>query len=456
MIVPLLALMLGTSPTAPAQDPPSIVVLLADDAGWADFGFQGGDDFKTPALDRLADRGLVLEACYTTASVCSPSRAGLLTGRHQQRFGHEYNLPGTASRADGGLPLTERTIADRFRAAGYHTGLVGKWHLGLDDRFLPTARGFDEFRGLRAGSRSYFGNPTLENGDRAWERIGPEGRQITPEAEIEYLTDLIATEAIDQIDRHADHPSFLLVSFTAPHTPMHALESDLSEIDPELEPKRRRICAAMTRALDRACGAIVDAVDSTGRDTIILFLGDNGGATSNGSDNGPFRGMKGSHFEGGVRVPGIWFRTGDRRGRFRSPVSVLDLDATLLAIAGADVDGLDGIDLRPWFRADRADRPRRLFHWRRGPVATIRDRDLKAIRVQGRGVLLFDLATDPGETQNLAPDRTPDVIRMLASLSAWEESLVDPRWRTADVWRRNLLRKHSMSVIGREAERALP
>ena len=456
MIVPFLALMLGTSPTAPAQDPPSIVVLLADDAGWADFGFQGGNDFNTPALDRLADRGLVLEACYTTASVCSPSRAGLLTGRHQQRFGHEYNLPGTASRADGGLPLTERTIADRFRAAGYHTGLVGKWHLGLDDRFLPTARGFDEFRGLRAGSRSYFGNPALEDGDRAWERIGPTGRRITPEAEIEYLTDLIATEAIDQIDRHADHPSFLLVSFTAPHTPMHALDSDLSQIDPRLEPKRRRICAAMTLALDRACGAIVDAVDSTGRDTIILFLGDNGGATSNGSDNGPFRGMKGSHFEGGVRVPGIWFRTGDRQDRFRSPVSVLDLDATLLAIAGADVDGLDGIDLRPWFRAERADRPRRLFHWRRGPVATIRDRDLKAIRVEGRGVLLFDLATDPGETRNLAPDRTPDVIRMLASLSAWEESMVDPRWRTADVWRRNLLQKHSMSVIGREAERALP
>ena len=442
--------------TAHAEEPPSIVVLLADDAGWADFGFQGETDFKTPALDRLAETGLVLEACYTTASVCSPSRAGMLTGRHQQRFGHEYNLPGLASRAAGGLPLGERTIGDRFRAAGYATGIVGKWHLGLDDRFLPTERGFDEFRGLRAGSRSYFGNPTLENGDRAWERIGPDERRTTSEAEIEYVTDLIATEAVDHVARHADRPSFLLVSFTAPHTPMHALESDLAEIPSEMKPDRRRICAAMTRALDRACGAIIEATEATGRDTIILFLGDNGGATSNGSDNGPWRGMKGSHFEGGVRVPAIWHRTGDRRGRFKDPVSILDLDATMLAIAGADLEDLDGVDLQPWFRGDRIDRPRRLFHWRRGPVATIRDQDLKAIRVDGRRALLFDLAMDPGERDDLASRRTTDLIRLLASLSAWEHSLEEPRWRTAAVWQRNMLRKHSMSVIGREAERALP
>lgn len=451
-----LALGLATSTTVQADDPPSIVVLLADDAGWADFGFQGETNFKTPALDRLADKSLILGACYTTASVCSPSRAGMLTGRHQQRFGHEYNLPGLASRAGGGLPIEERTIADRFRDAGYATGIVGKWHLGLDDRFLPTERGFDEFRGLRAGSRSYFGNPILEDGDRAWERIGPDERRTTSEAKIEYITDLIATEAVDHVNRHADHPSFLLVSFTAPHTPMHALQSDLARVPLDIKPKRRRICAAMTRALDRACGAIIEAAEATNRDTIILFLGDNGGATSNGSDNGPWRGMKGSHFEGGVRVPGIWHRTGDRRGRFQAPVSVLDLDATLLAIAGADLEGLDGVDLQPWFERERADRPRHHFHWRRGPVATIRDHDLKAIRIDGRQTLLFDLATDPGERNDLASSRTVDVIRMLASLSAWEHSLEEPRWRTAAVWQRNMLRKHSMSVIGREAERAIP
>lgn len=440
----------------PDDSRPSIVLLLADDAGWEDFGFQGSAGFETPALDRLASEGLVLEACYVTASVCSPSRAGLLTGRHQQRFGHEYNLPGTAGRARGGLPLTERTIADRLHDAGYATGLVGKWHLGLDDSFLPTARGFDEFRGLRAGSRSYFGSDKLEDSDRAWERIDDDGHEAIPESEIAYITDLVARESVDFIQRHASHPFLLVASFTAPHTPMHALPQDLKIIADDLGSERRRICAAMTVALDRACGEIVEAVDATGRDSIVVFIGDNGGATNNGSDNGPWRGMKGSHFEGGVRVPGIWRSNDGRRGRISHPLSVLDLDATMLAIAKAEVAGLDGIDVRPWLEADREDPPREMLHWRRGPIATIRDRDLKAIRVEDRYTLLFDLEADPGETRDLSQDRPGEVVRLLASLAAWEHDLQEPRWTTGPRWRDNLLRKHDPSVTGRDAERRLP
>ncbi|MCP4835622.1 MAG: sulfatase-like hydrolase/transferase [Phycisphaera sp.] len=443
-------------PTDAGDSRPSIVLLLADDAGWQDFGFQGSAEFDTPALDRLASEGIVLDACYVTASVCSPSRAGLLTGRQQQRFGHEYNLPGTAPRAEGGLPLGERTIADRLRDAGYATGIVGKWHLGLDDAFLPTARGFDEFRGLRAGSRSYFGDERLEGSDRAWERIDQDSHDEVVESDVAYVTDLVATESVDFVERHADHPFLLIASFTAPHTPMHALPGDLAAVSTDLRPERRRVCAAMTIALDRACERIVEAVDATGRESIVIFLGDNGGATNNGSDNGPLRGMKGSHFEGGVRVPAVWRATGGRSGRIPHPLSVLDLDATLLAMARADVAGIDGIDIRPWLEADRRDRPRQVLQWRRGPVATIRDRDLKAIRVDGRHTLLFDLATDPSEIDDLSSDHPGEVVRLLASLAAWEHGLHEPLWTTGPRWRDNLLRKHDQSVTGRDAERRLP
>ena len=446
----------GSAFSGEEDPPPSVVVLLADDAGWSDFGFQGSTGFSTPALDRLASEGLVLEACYVTASVCSPSRAGLLTGRHQQRFGHEYNLPGTAPRSTGGLPLTERTIADRLRDAGYATGLMGKWHLGLDDAFLPTRRGFDEFRGLRSGSRSYFGNEKLEGSDRAWERIDAEEHLTTPESEIDYVTDLVATESVDFIQRHADRPFLLVASFTAPHTPMHVLPDDLRSVPEDLGSERRRQCAAMTIALDRACGRIIEAVDATGQDAIVVFLGDNGGATNNGSDNGPWRGMKGSHFEGGIRVPGIWRSSGGRAGSIPHPLSVLDIDATILGIAGADLEGIDGVDLLPWIDEDRSDRPRQALHWRRGPVATIRDGDLKAIRVEGRQTLLFDLEQDPGETRDLAGDRPGQVVTLLARLAAWERDLAEPGWTTGQRWRNNLLRKHDQSVVGREAERRLP
>ena len=455
----LVLLALGLLPSASlavADDRPSIVILLADDAGWIDFGFQGGGDFPTPNLDRLADEGTVLGACYVTASVCSPSRAGLLTGRHQQRFGHEYNLPGDAPRTDGGLPLDQRTIADRLRAVGYATGLVGKWHLGLADAFLPTRRGFDEFRGLRAGSRSYFGDERLTATDRAWERIDAGRHTRRPESEVAYVTDLIADECVDFVARHGDRPFLLVASFTAPHTPLHALPEDLDSVGADLEPQRRRLCAAMTMALDRACGRIVAATDATGRDSIVVFLSDNGGATNNGSDNGPWRGMKGSHFEGGLRVPAIYRETGGRKGRLDAPLSVLDLDATILTRADADLEDLDGIDLGPWLAGARTDPPRERLHWRRGPVATIRDGDLKAIRVEGRHTLLFDLAADPGETKDLSAERTGEVVALLARLAAWEHGLARPRWITAPRWRANLLRKHDQTVVGRDAERRLP
>ncbi|MDE0888900.1 MAG: sulfatase-like hydrolase/transferase [Phycisphaerales bacterium] len=447
----------GTNAESAPADPPSVVLVIADDAGWIDFGFHGSTEIATPELDRLATESVVLEACYVTASVCSPSRAGMLTGRYQQRCGHEYNLPGEARRVEGGLPLTERTIADRMRAAGYATGLIGKWHLGLAPAFHPTNRGFDEFHGFRAGSRSYFGNEALTGGDRGYEHVRPGGRTAEVESEIAYLTDTIARDAVDFIRNHADRPSFLVVAFNAPHGPMHATEEDLAAIDPALAPDRRRTYAAMMRSLDRACGSIADAIDASGRDTMLIFVNDNGGATNNASDNGPWRGMKGSQFEGGIRVPGFVRRPAALKpGSVEHPVSTLDLMATAVAIADGDQVGLDGVDLDPWLRSQRADRPHQRLFWRRGPVAAVRDLDLKLIRIEGGQTLLFDLHADPRERQDLSSDRPSETIRLLAELAAWEYQMMPPRWTTGPMWRKNLLRKHRIDVVGREAERAIP
>lgn len=445
----------GATPDPPPASPPSVVLVIADDAGWIDFGFNGGTEVATPVLDRLAGEGLTFGACYVTASVCSPSRAGMLTGRQQQRFGHEFNLPGTAPRAEGGLPLEETTIADRARDAGLATGLVGKWHLGLADRFHPTRRGFDEFHGLRAGSRSYFGDDRLAEGDRRYEHVTDGDSSVTLEADIEYLTDTMTDDAVDFIRRHADRPSFLVVAYTAPHGPMHARPDDLDAIDASLRGKRRTY-AAMMRALDRGVGRIGDAVEATGRDTLLIFVNDNGGATNNASDNGPWRGMKGSLFEGGIRVPAFMHRPGTiSSGSVDHPVTSLDLVATALGATGADRTGLDGIDLAPWITAT-APPPDRALCWRRGPVAAIRDGGKKLIRIDGAGAMLFDLDADPGETTDLAARRPAEVVRLLAGLAAWEHGVIEPRWTTGDYWRRNLLKKHRMDVRGREAERALP
>ena len=446
----------GAAIEPPPESPPSVVLVIADDAGWIDFGFNGATEIATPEIDRLAAEGLTFDACYVTASVCSPSRAGMLTGRHQQRFGHEYNLPGTAPRSDAGLPLDEITIANRLRDAGLATGLVGKWHLGLADRFHPTRRGFDEFHGLRAGSRSYFGDDRLAKGDRRYERVIRDESSTRPEADIEYLTDTMTNDAVDFIRRHADRPSFLVVAYTAPHGPMHARPEDLEAVDGRLRGKRRTY-AAMMRALDRGVARIADAIDESDRDTLLIFVNDNGGATNNASDNGPWRGMKGSLFEGGIRVPAFVHRPkAIPPGAMSQPVTSLDLVATAVAATGADPADLDGIDLAPWFATSPPAPAVRSLCWRRGPVAAIRDGEMKLIRVEGEGSMLFDLETDPGEMADLAARHPADVVRLLAGLAAWEQGVIEPRWTTGDYWRSNLLKKHRMDVQGREAERAIP
>lgn len=434
------------STAAPGRARPNLVLILIDDAGWADLGFQGSEEMRTPHLDALAAQSVRCEQGYVAASVCSPSRAALLTGRYPQRFGHELNIPGKpltgTTWEEIGLPLDEVTLADALRSEGYRTGAVGKWHLGETERYRPQARGFDEFFGFLGGSRSYW----ALGADAKRGHMLREGEHRLRLLEGSYLTDSLTDRAVRFVEDNADQPFFLYLSLNAVHTPMHAREVDLAEAA-AVTPEKRRKLAAMTASMDAAVGRLVERIDALGlgRDTLIVFLNDNGGATINASSNLPLRGHKGTKFEGGIRVPFLvrWTGALPAGTTYARPVSALDVFATFLSAAGGasaaeNVAGsggaLDGIDLLPYLRRERLGDPHEALFWRRGVVASVRAQDWKLIRIEGHAPLLFDLGSDPNETVDLADSRPQLVADLLARLDAWELETVEPRWRTAPYW----------------------
>src|SRR5688500_1480446 len=311
---------------------PNIVVIVADDMGYADIGPYGGKDIPTPNLDALARDGVRFTDAYVSGPYCSPTRAGLMTGKYPQRFGHEYNiLPNSipAAHSEIGLPLTETTMADRLRAAGYSTAMFGKWHLGSNERFHPMERGFEEFFGFLDGAHSYT-TPLVKQQNPLFE-----GRK--PVAEPEYLTDVLARRAVEYINRKRTQPYFLYLAFNAVHTPMEATDKYLKRFA-HIPDGRRRTYAAMLSAMDDGIGKTLAALDDN---TLVFFFSDNGGPTfaggRNGSINTPLRGSKRTTWEGGVRVPMIvkW------KGRI-SPGStysgqVMQLDVLPTALTAAEI-----------------------------------------------------------------------------------------------------------------------
>lgn len=417
---------------------PNIVLIFADDAGYGDFGFHGSKALQTPHLDELARQSIRFSQAYVTDPTCGPSRAGLLTGRYQQRFGIlENNVPGYMSKSsrllgdDMGLPLSEVTIADHLRDMGYRTGLLGKWHLGNADRYHPTRRGFDEFYGFRGGARSYF----PYSGDAA---PAPENRMergFGHYAEHKgYLTDVLAQEAAEFIHRHRQKPFFLMVSFNAVHTPMEVLPEDLAQF-PALAGNRRR-AAALTLSLDRATGRILKALEETGLsdNTIIVFTNDNGGETAfNAANNHPLAGHKATHLEGGIRVPMLmrWPNRYAGGTTFDHPVSTLDLMPTFLDAAGrktAPEPVWDGVSLLPFLDGIEPGRPHRQLYWKKNTRAAVRFGDWKLLRHADRPPELFDLGHDPSEQNDLAA-KNPETVRQLFQLLfEWEMTLERPLW----------------------------
>lgn len=419
---------------------PNILILLADDLGWADLGFQGSSDIRTPHLDRLAAQSIRFSDGHVTASVCSPSRAGLLTGRYQQRFGHEANTPPD----DQGMDLGQLTLAGALKKQGYRTGIVGKWHLGNADRFYPSQRGFDYFYGLREGSRGYFYNPNRDDRPTSNKRIEENGKTVAFDG---YLTDVLGRQAIEFMADDCERPFFLFLSFTAPHGPMHATEQDLQRFA-KIKDTKRRTYAAMVWAMDRAIGKVLQHLEESGQseNTIVWFLSDNGGATNNGSINSPLAGHKGIKFEGGLRVPFL-MRWPDKfsGGRvYDNLVSAMDIYATSLAAAGGDLStiDLDGVDLLPYLTGEKRGVPHQELYWHKLWFSAMRDGDWKLIYVQDYGHALYDLSVDPYEKNNLAETQPQRVTSMSRRLNAWKAEMEPPRWDEAIRWFHEHYRNH--------------
>jgi arylsulfatase A-like enzyme len=433
---------LSTSGAEPRR--PNVVLLVADDLGYGDLGFQGGKDIPTPNLDALASCGVRCSNGYVSGPYCSPTRAGLLTGRYQQRFGHEFN-PGEGRRGDIGLPLSETTLADRLRSAGYATGLVGKWHLGWAPKFHPQRRGFDEFFGFLGGAHTYF---AAESTDIY--------RGTEPVKESAYLTDAIGREAVAFIERHKAGPFFLEVAFNAVHTPMDATDARLARFA-SIPDKERRTYAAMLSALDEAAGAVLAKIREAGleEDTLFVFISDNGGPTMlgttiNGSKNTPLRGSKRTTLEGGIRVPFVvsWKGKLPAGKVYDKPVIQLDVLPTALAAAGVAATSdaaLDGVDLIPFLTGADDKAPHESLYWRLGGQAAIRRGDWKLVRYDNTldtpgarsnagaktplsPFRLYNLSEDIGETRDRAADDPDKAKELLAAWEDWSRQLARPLW----------------------------
>ena len=332
-IIAMLALATAAAPSeAAAARKPNVVIILADDLGYAEITCDGKQPIPTPRVASIARHGVCCPAGYVSCPVCSPTRAGLMTGRYQQRFGHEFN-PGPAALANKnfGLPLQERTLADRLKKVGYATGLVGKWHLGYESPYHPLRRGFDEFFGFLGGAHSYV--------DSSADATNPIRRGEQPIDEPAYLTDAIGREAVAFVDRHKAEPFFLYMAFNAVHAPLQATPK-YSERFSDVSDSRRRTFSAMLSALDDSVGLLLDklAAEKLEGDTLIFFISDNGGPTrQTTSRNDPLRGFKGQVWEGGVRVPfAVQWKGHLPEGKiYAEPVISLDVVPTALAAAGA-------------------------------------------------------------------------------------------------------------------------
>ncbi len=430
---------------------PNVIIIVADDLGYADIGVNGCKDIPTPHIDQIARNGVRFARGYANQPVCAPSRAGLISGMYQHRFGFENNS-GPEKTADPkfGLPRGMPTLADKMKSAGYATGIIGKWHLGFQEEMHPNKRGFDYFYGFIGGSRSYDPKksqakaPLLRN-----------GKIVTDEKE--FLTDAFTREAVDFIQRNsganvpggiapttastadasaaAPRPYFLYLAFNAVHLPLEATPEYKNRFQHIKDPKRKTY-AAMLSAMDDGIGRVMDKVRETGQEenTLVFFYSDNGGPTSHTtSSNAPLRGEKGSMYEGGIRVPFLmqWKGTVPGGITYENPVMGFDCHATALAAAGISTASLDGRDLVLYVTGGAASVPHENLYWRWGPQNAVIKGDWKLVRSSADAPTeLYNLKTDIAEKNNIAADKPAKVKELSANFAEWEKGMIPPAWES--------------------------
>lgn len=414
---------------------PNILLIVSDDQGYADAGFNGRSEIPTPNLDALARAGVTCTNGYVSGSVSSPSRAGLLTGRYQQRIGYYSNIAFAPEDETEGLPVTEKILPQFMKEAGYVTGWIGKWHLGMTPQQHPSRRGFDETFGFQHGGHNFI-NWTPD--DRPYTL--PIKRNGIPEEIKEHLTIAFGKEAVSFINRNNGKPWFLYLAFNAPHTPHQPLpeaEAKFSGVD---DATRRKYSAQLSM-MDDQIGEVIRALENSGqsKNTLIFFFSDNGGPLQNGAVNAPLRGSKGSFYEGGFRVPFIvsWPARLDPGKKYDYPVSSLDVFATSLSLAGLKMPTekkYDGVDIIPYLSGKKTGRPHQTLYWKsENNVFSIRDGDWKMIRFPEDKIEIYDLSADISESNNLYRDKPEIADLLIKLLDTWNSELLPPGYLKRNV-----------------------
>jgi arylsulfatase A-like enzyme len=433
LLAPLAGLHAADAPPPAAK--PNILFIVADDMGYADCGVQGCRDIPTPNLDALATAGIRFTNGYVTGAVCSPTRAALMTGRHQLRDGVPDWIPPGKPGMQAGVP----TVADYLKKAGYRTAAVGKWHLGEQDECHPLNRGFDEFFGFLGGGRNYFPDPPRAAGAKV-NHYTQLVRGREPVAETEYTTHAFGREAVNFLLRQQgkDQPFFLYLAFNAVHTPMQAPDDYLQRFT-AIQDQQRRTYAGMLSAMDETIGRVLKAVRDTDIEekTLICFISDNGGPITrnapNASRNTPLRGGKGETWEGGIRVPFFMKWSGHLQAgaTFSQPVIQMDLMATVLALAGQEVDSqwpIDGVSLMPFLTGGQ-QAPHPTLCWEYGQQWAIRQGQWKLTfaltsKDAKTPILgLYDLSQDVGESRDQSSAEPERVKQLQAAWASWRKSL---------------------------------
>jgi arylsulfatase A-like enzyme len=421
-----------------AVSKPNIIIILADDLGYADLGVHGCKDIHTPHIDSIAKNGIRCTNAYASSPICSPSRAGLLAGRYQQRFGHEFN-PLVAENNSPLFSAQDGTLPRMLKNAGYKTGMVGKWHLGTNEKFNPINQGFDEYFGFLGNANSYTDGKTINsNLVRGTKHVD----------EKEYLTDAFGREAVAFVDKQKKDPFFLYLAFNAVHAPLQASPKHDIDIDRIPNPNRRTY-ASMLFAMDDAIGKLLAKLEKENllENTLIFFTSDNGGSeTVNFSDNGHLKGTASTTWEGGIRVPFLvqWKSVLPKGKIYDHPVIHLDILPTVLAATEdkfSHKNKLDGINLLPYFNGENKEPPHEALYWRFGAQMAIRmgdwkltkalDEDSKfnrADKASADGSRLYNLKKDIGETNNMS-DSNPEKVKALTEAwNQWNKELLKPTW----------------------------
>ncbi|MRI00130.1 sulfatase-like hydrolase/transferase [Kriegella sp. EG-1] len=433
------------------EERPNILIILCDDLGYADVGFNGSLDILTPELDALANASVVCTSAYVAHPFCGPSRAALLTGRYPQKIGVPFNLPHNSSEHDKdnmGVPLNATYMSNALQSVGYHTGIVGKWHLGSAPKFHPNKRGFDDFYGFLGGGHDYFPKQYQANYQKQLKAgnkdirdyifpLEHNGKEVV---ETEYLTDAFSREAVRFINdaKVRKKPFFMYLSYNAPHVPLQAKAEDIAKFN-AIEDNDRKTYAAMVYAVDRGVGKIVKALKTNEqyKNTVIVFLSDNGGNTDHGANNHPLKGKKGDAWEGGFRVPMFvhWPNQINKGKKYNHPVSALDLYPTFLGLAKSDIPKgvkLDGKDIMQGLLEGSDVYKEQMIYtlrYRHGyNDVGARQGDWKITRMGNEPWRLHNIKTDIEEQKNLGGKFPKRLEKMVAQTHQWTNDFVQPLW----------------------------